>query len=149
MPRSMTGPIRPESKSPMRRWLQIHLRRDAFHGEWNYEIIPRELKSLLLNNSLAKRDCRGGRQGDRMAFFTSGPCYTKNASTGPFSWSRGTGVESKGVSPRSLTLDLSSVFETPKVCRLPSPPPAPISLHRRSIRRQFKSYRANDLARRS
>ena len=38
----MTGPIRPASKLPMRRWHKIHLRRDAFHGEWNYEIMPRD-----------------------------------------------------------------------------------------------------------
>jgi hypothetical protein len=33
----------------------INLRRDKFHGEWNYEILPRKVKWLFLNSALVHR----------------------------------------------------------------------------------------------
>jgi hypothetical protein len=36
----------------------INLRRDKFHGEWNYEILPRKVKWLFLNSTLPRRSAR-------------------------------------------------------------------------------------------
>jgi hypothetical protein len=41
MPKLMTGDIRSGIKVPDVQMAQIDLRRENFHGEWNYEIMPR------------------------------------------------------------------------------------------------------------
>jgi hypothetical protein len=42
MPGLTSDPILPGSKVPDPEMKLINLRRDVFHGEWNYEILPRQ-----------------------------------------------------------------------------------------------------------